>query len=135
MKNNIVLILSISLLFSVGCGQNVRVTGKVTFEDGSPLTKGVVIFNAGATESKAPIEEDGSYTVGTLKSNDGLPRGTYRVYITGASLFPGINAKGAPLGPVVHLVDTKFAAPETSGLTCEVKGSMTHNITVTPPGK
>ena len=133
MKGNIIVGLSVCLLLLAGCGKNVRVTGKVTFEDGSPLTTGTVIFHSGATESKAPIEKDGSYAVGTLKSNDGLPRGTYQIYITGAAHFPGISPKGAPLGPVVQLIDSKFTSPDTSGLTCEVKGSMTYNIKVTPP--
>ena len=135
MKGNFIVIFGVCLLLLTGCGKNVRVTGKVTFEDGSPLTKGTVIFNSGASESKAPIENDGSYVVGTFKSNDGLPRGTYRVYITGASDFPGISPRGAPLGPVVHLVDQKYTSLETSGLTCEVKGSTTLDITVTPPKK
>jgi len=135
MKGNIIVGLGVCLLLVAGCGKNVRVTGKVTFEDGTPLSKGMVIFSAGATESKAPIGEDGSYVVGTLKSGDGIPRGTYRVYITGAAIIPGMDARGVPLGPVTLLADKKFSSPETSGLTCEVKGSMTYDITVTPPDK
>ena len=138
MKGNIgnsIVVWSISLLLLTGCGKNVRVAGKVTFEDGSPLTTGTVIFNAGTAESKAPIEKDGSYVAGTFKSNDGLPRGTYRVYISGAAVFPGISAMGTPLGQVVELVDSKFTSPETSDLTCEVKGNTVFNITVTPPKK
>ena len=135
MKIKIAVVMSVCLLFCVGCGKNVRVAGKVTFEDGSPLTTGIVIFNSGTSESKAPIEKDGSFAVGTFKSNDGLPRGTYRVYITGAAVFPGISARGAPLGPVVQLVDAKFTSPDTSDLTCEVKGNTVFDITVTPPKK
>jgi len=135
MKNCIAVVFLGGLLLLTGCGANVQVKGKVSFEDGSPLTTGMVIFVSGATQSKAPIEEDGSYQVGTLKSNDGLPPGAYQVYITGASIFPGISPMGAPLGPVVELVDKKYTSPETSELMCEVKRSMTFDITVTPPVK
>ena len=133
MKNNFLIVLSVCLLLLAGCGKNVQVKGKVTFEDGSPLTVGMLIFTTGTNQSKAVIENDGSYVVGTFKSNDGLPRGTYQVYITGAVHSPGIGLMGEPLGVPVELVDRKYTTPETSGLTCEVKGSMTHNITVTPP--
>jgi len=126
-------VLGACLLLLTGCGTNVRVTGTVSFEDGSPLTTGVVIFNSGKAESTAPIEKDGSYKVGTLKSDDGLPPGTYQVYISGAALYPQIGAMGQPLGSVVHLIDTKFTSPETSGLTCEVKRNRIFDITVTPP--
>ena len=135
MKSSIVAILGVCLLLLVGCGKNVQVKGKVTFEDGSPLTTGMVIFQAGSTQSKAPIEEDGSYVVGTLKADDGLPRGTYQVYITGAVEVSGISVTGAMLAPPVELIDSKFTKPETSGLTVEVKGRTTYDITVTPPGK
>ena len=135
MKNYIVVTLLGGLLFFAGCGTNVKVSGKVSFEDGSPLTSGMLIFESGAIQSKAPIEKDGSYQVGTLKSNDGLPRGTYRVYISGADVYPDIDVMGHPLGKVVHLVDPKFTSPDTSELTCEVNGSRTFDITVTPPAK
>ena len=135
MKSRIIVALGVCLLLLVGCGKNVKVRGKITFEDGSPLTKGMVIFQTGSTQSKAPIEKDGSYVVGTLKADDGLPRGTYQVYITGAVDAPGISVMGAPLGALVEHIDSKFTKPETSGLTCEVKGRMTYDITVTPPQK
>ena len=135
MKSKMVVVLGVGLLLLAGCGKNVQVKGKVTFEDGSPLSTGMVIFTSGGAQSKAPIEQDGSYRVGTLKADDGLPRGTYQVYITGAVKSPGISPTGAPLGPVVQLVNSKFASPDTSGLTCEVKGRRTFDITVTPPGK
>jgi len=111
------------------------VSGKVTFDDGSPLSTGMVIFLSGSNQSKAPIEKDGSYRVGTLNAGDGLPRGNYRVYITGAIESKGISPTGAILGAPVELVDSKFTSPETSDLTCEVKGSTIFDFTVTPPKK
>ena len=135
MKGHVAIVLGVCLLLCVGCGKNVKVSGKVTFDDGSPLSIGMVIFRSGATQSKAPIEKDGSYIVGTLKTGDGLPRGQYQVYITGAIDSKGISATGAALSPPVELVDSKFTSPETSDLTCEVKGNTVFNITVTPPKK
>jgi hypothetical protein len=136
MNGNVVLTLTACLLLCVGCGQNVTVIGKVTFEDdGSPLSQGMVIFQSGSVQSKAPIEADGSYQVGTLKTGDGIPRGTYQVYITGAVESGKISPTGAVLAPPIELVDPKFTSPETSGLSCDVKGRMTFDITVTPPNK
>ena len=134
MKNHAIVVLGVCLLLLIGCGENVQVSGKVTFEDGTPLSKGTVIFTTGTNQSKAAIETDGSYRIGTLNPGDGVPRGTYQVYITGTIELHGAGPMGMPLG-ATQLVDSKFTSPETSGLTCEVKGSRTYDITVTPPKK
>ncbi|MDR2755213.1 MAG: hypothetical protein LBC20_05850 [Planctomycetaceae bacterium] len=117
-----------------GCGNdNVQFGGKVTFEDGSPLTTGVVIFDNGVTMSSALIRPDGTFTAGTSRENDGIPPGTYRVSISGAvelldnpkKIFP------APSRPLIH---TKLTSPETSGLTVTIdKSPQPYNIIVEPP--
>ena len=135
MKNSIIIALGAGLLLLVGCGKNVRVDGKVTFEDGSPLSTGTVIFTSGASQFTAPIESDGSYRAGTTNPGDGLPSGTYQVHITGAAKPGQLSARGAMLAPPELLIDSKFTRPETSGLTVEVKGRMTYDIPVTPPGR
>jgi hypothetical protein len=116
-----------------GCGNNTSLKGKVTFADGRPLTTGMVIFDNGAITSRAPINADGTYTVGTLKSNDGIPPGTYRVCISGAiELLDNPEEIYPP--PSRELVHSKFTNPDTSELAVTVgKSAQKFDITVEPP--
>ncbi|MDR0705454.1 MAG: hypothetical protein LBF88_10770 [Planctomycetaceae bacterium] len=132
---NIVLVMF--FLFLTGfssCGSgNVKFGGKITFEDGSPLTAGVIIFDNGVTMSSAIIQPDGTFTVGTTRENDGIPPGTYRVSITGA-VEPLDNPEGIFPAPTRPLIHSKLTNPETSGLTVTIDQSpQPYNIVVQPP--
>jgi len=122
-----------------GCSKNVRVTGKVTFEDGEPLTEGRVCFQTETMFADGPLQPDGTYTLGSLGENTGLPKGTYQVFIAGATTPPRLDAgrgMGGTVGsytPGVPLIHQKFTDRMTSELTCEVKGRTVFDITVTPP--
>jgi len=120
------------IFFIVGCGQP-PLKGNVTFEDGSPLTSGMVVFDNGASMSRAPIQSDGTFIVGTNKEKDGISPGTYRVYITGAIEMLD-NPSGrfpAPSRPLIH---SKYSSADTSGLSVTIDKSMSEwNITVEPP--
>ena len=119
------------LILIVGCGPNVSMKGKVTFEDdGSPLTKGSVIFSTPTFQASGEIKEDGSFVVGSLRSNDGLPPGTYKVAISGAE---DMIATGNPTGqPSYSLIDPKYNSPQTTDLTFEVTPS-THVYDIKVP--
>jgi hypothetical protein len=67
-----------------GCGSGFKVTGKVTFSDGQPLTVGKVIFTNGQISAYGKINSNGEYRLGLIKDGDGIPAGTYQVYITEA---------------------------------------------------
>ncbi len=100
------------LLLLIGCGQNVKLTGKVTFsDDDSPLTVGFVCFEKADFFARGPIESDGTYTMESLRPGDGLPLGRYSVYIAGLESDDG--GSDAP-------IDRKFFAAASSGLSCEV---------------
>ena len=114
------------LLFLTGCGDP-QVKGTVTFDDGTPLTTGGVMFVDGSYTATGAIKPDGSYVLSSLTLGDGVKSGNYKVTVS-AQTGGGIDE-----GPVVNLVDVKFADPATSGLTCDVKGATTYNITVTKP--
>ena len=85
------------------------VTGKVTFEDGSPLTEGLVFFfRADVPGASSPkqrvvvprgfIQLDGSYQMGTLKDDDGVAVGTYKVVVAPARpIDPSNPSQGGPL--------------------------------------
>ena len=126
-------------LIVAGCGSDVKVTGKVTFEDGQPLTTGRVCFQSEKLFADGPLQKDGTYTLGSLGENTGLPKGKYQVFIAGAETPPQpvivggqVNLLGRfiPGKPLIH---QKFTDRMTSGLTCEVKGRTVYDIQVTPP--
>ena len=129
MKYALLGFVTILLAFS-GCG-NPQVKGTVTFEDGTPLTSGGVVFIKGMYTASATIKPDGTYILSQIRQRDGVPPGLYKVTVQ-AQYSGNLDDPGAPW---FDLIDPKFANPETSGLTCDVKSSTTYDITVTePPG-
>ena len=114
-----------------GCGRSslVRVSGRVTYADGSAVPLGRVIIDAGgkATGAWGRIKSDGRFTIGTLTENDGIAPGTYRVAILDASTASG------PEGPGKIFVAPKYHDFATSGLEFRVPEQPTWNITVEPP--
>lgn len=119
MKKNVAWLFLLGVLFLTGCGNQVGLGGKVTFsDDGSPLTSGTVYLVEGNFMARGPIQSDGSYIVGSVKEGDGLPPGTYSVYVSGATKEAGTDASGMPT--FESLIDDKFASAQTSGLTVTV---------------
>ena len=117
------------LAFVVGCGGNCSLKGKVVFSDDmTPLTQGEVCFVTDKNIARGPINEDGSYIVSSIRKNDGLPQGTYRVYLTETEINEKIP--GRPAYNLIPQIDTKYNSPDTSGLVLEVKRSMTYTIEV-----
>src|SRR5438876_34878 len=74
---------------AAGCNPNPAlspVRGTVSLEDGSPLKKGMLIFEGTTADGRAvtargEVRPDGSYQLGTYKPGDGAPLGKYRVQI------------------------------------------------------
>src|SRR5262249_14412620 len=107
------------LLALTGCGNRLYpVRGTVTLEDGTPITKGMIIcerFEGGpAVSAQGAIQSDGTYRLGTTKPGDGLPPGKYRVLINAMDLsdLPD-DKKDIPF-------DSKYLNFQTSGLELEV---------------
>ena len=130
--------LSLLLCFVIGCGgSGSAVTGKVTFADGEALTVGKVMFTNGSITAFGAINAKGEYRMGTKKAGDGVPAGTYQVYITEA-LIPGEkfttkDDEGNTLVPLVLAIDPKFTVASKSDLTCTVNGKTTFDIPVEKP--
>ena len=122
--------LSLSLLVLTGCnggvggsggGKAVGLTGKVVFSnDGSPLSKGKVCLESSSLTASGELTSDGTFT---LKAKNGLPPGTYRVYITNAVEVVGQNASGDNIG--MPLIAQKYMSSRTSGLTVDIDESTT----------
>ena len=124
------------LCCAIGCGGGDRVTGKVTFSDGSPLTVGKVMFTNGSISAFGEINEKGEYRMGTIKAGDGVPSGTYQVYIADARVEADTQIKnedGGMYNPLVPAVNAKFTSAVQSDLTCSVKGNTVFDITVEKP--
>lgn len=135
-RNRLFFVLSLFLiLVATGCGKNVKVTGKVTYEDGEPLTVGRVCFEAGSFFADGPVKKDGTYSIGGATENSGIPSGDYQVYILGAAKLPEMLGEGreTTFAPPVPVIDGKFTDANTSGLKCTVKGRTVYDIKVTPP--
>lgn len=120
------------LLVAGGCGSaRCSVTGRVTYDDGSPLDEGNVAGEATIDGKlvavQGNIQKDGSFTWGSDKPGDGALPGTYRVVVLPRALGDSEMAQG-----MVPAVDSKFTRYETSDITFEVKSGRNElNINVT----
>jgi hypothetical protein len=126
---------SLLLLSTAGCGKRqYPVRGKVTFEDGSPLTKGMVVFESmeggEAITARGDVQTDGSFQLSTHKPGDGVPAGKYRVLVA-----PRLNID-SPTPERDRPFDTRYSDFKTSGLEFEVQpGPNEYPIRVTKPGR
>lgn len=111
------------LIASIGCSNNVPLGGTVTFsDDGTPVPKGTIAFDDGAHQARGEIDSNGHYTVGFANEADGLPAGTYKVYITGAiskEQKPGATEDN-PGWFETRLIDPKYESAETSDLSVTI---------------
>jgi len=113
-----------------GCGGKYPVRGTVTYDDGTPVTKGLVVVErvggGPAVTARGEIQSDGRYELSTDKPGDGVPAGKYRV------LLNPLDLSDVPDEQKVLPFDLKYLKFETSGLEFEVKsGSTEYPITVT----
>ncbi|EAQ81290.1 hypothetical protein DSM3645_22901 [Blastopirellula marina DSM 3645] len=79
-----------------------QVQGTVTFEDGSPVSGGTIVFAAveGNSSSIGYLQKDGTYELGTFGESDGAPQGKYNVTITGSSSYGGQSAIASKYGVI-----------------------------------
>lgn len=109
-----------------GCNNNVQVSGKISFDDGTPIPGANVIFISGITQGKGTTNAEGIYTLSFEKENDGIPPGSYQVLIAGAFFKPDnvvIREHEKDLDTGMRpMIDITYAETETSPLTCEVPG-------------
>ena len=127
------IIILFAALCCVGCSQYVAVTGTVTYSDGTPVTRGQVVFENETFLGRADVQSDGSYRMGRLKDGDGIPSGTYRVYLSDTDIYepPAGGEEGVWIArPQVH---AKYTNADTSELTCTVEGRTVFNFVVERP--
>jgi hypothetical protein len=94
------------------------VRGSVTLEDGTPLTRGLVIFErvegGPPLTARGNIQSDGRYELSTETPGDGVPPGRYTV-----SINP-LDTSDIPDEQKVLPFDAKYLNHKTSGLECVV---------------
>jgi hypothetical protein len=120
-----------------GCGGGrVKVSGRVVYDDGSPVEEGTVCGEMEDPEAKqmvqGEIDRDGSFTLGTTQPGDGAKPGKYKLIVLCRT--PGDAEASQGKKPAV---DGKYARYNTSGLTVDVTGGPKTdvNLVVTRPGK
>lgn len=125
-----------------GCWQprQVKVTGRVTFSDGTPLTYGQVCFSDGYYLGRGDLDENGEYELRIFRKNDGIPPGVYQAYITCAIRLEGDDSRtgrfNQGLAKLVMLIDRQYTTERTSDWVCEVdKKHKRFDFTVYPPGE
>jgi hypothetical protein len=123
-------VLSLASLVVAGCGSRDlhRVSGRVTFPDGSPVGCGrVVIAYGDGTAAWGGIREDGRFTIGTRRENDGMRAGVCRVAVKDALVRQGVE------GEFVRIIHKRFEDPATSGLEFTVPDKTVWEIIVDKP--
>jgi len=121
-RNSILLAVSLSLLLVAGCGSQVGLSGKVIYsDDGSPVPTGTVYLESDNSVHRGNIQPDGTFVIGSISERDGLPPGSYRVYIRDAQKAAGEDADGGTI--YEQLIDVKFASAATSGKTIDITSS------------
>ncbi|MDR0611468.1 MAG: hypothetical protein LBG58_15275 [Planctomycetaceae bacterium] len=101
MSNKFLFFAAFFVLCLCGCGNGIKISGTVTYEeDGLPVERGFINFS-GATGSFSGIIKNGKYVTGGEKAVQGIPAGQYKVWFSGVQ-------KGE------HIIDTKTGIPESS---------------------
>jgi hypothetical protein len=121
------------LLGLAGCGPRMYpVRGTVTLEDGTPVARGLVIFErvegGPPLTARGDIQPDGRYELSTETPGDGVPAGRYRV-----SINP-LDTSDVPDEQKTLPFDVRYLNQKTSGLEFEVKsGPNEFPIRLAPP--
>jgi hypothetical protein len=128
MKYQILLYSLMGIVCIAGCGvPNTPVSGKVTFENGTPLTTGEIIFvgtfNSKEYFVKGKIGSDGSYTlaeqvIGKESGKAGCKPGEYQVFLGSTSTTEIVNDKTV----MTHTVHQDYTRKDKTPLTAKVPG-------------
>jgi len=120
----------------IGCGgtsKTVPTSGRVTYKDKAVANANVSftpVEGAGRAASGL-TDSNGHFKLGTFSTSDGALPGNYRISVIARGPDrppkPGETGSGMPgeMMPGDPTIPTKFFAPDTSGLTHEVKPGST----------
>lgn len=124
--------LCFTLIAIVGCSNNVKVTGKVTLPDGTPVTQARVIFISGVNQGTGETDQNGTYSLSFTGQNDGVPKGEYQVLVNGFFSPANYVSTDEMDTGTVPMLDLVYAETETSPLKCSVPSDSGYDFTVKP---
>jgi len=108
------------LALIAGCGGGglpgmVPISGKVYYQ-GKPLAEGTVLYSpvdANGRQARGELQSDGTFTLTTLKADDGALPGEYRVVILAYAPHPGEPGRGdVPMNAPPPTIERGFVIPE-----------------------
>jgi hypothetical protein len=111
------------VLFCVGCGEHVKVSGKVVYHDGEPVKAGIVYFEDDLKSYRGTIQDNGSFRLGRYKDGDGILKGKYDAYITG-SYEEVISEQTGAIVKITYYIDPKYQDKNKAGLSFEITKSV-----------
>jgi hypothetical protein len=140
MKKILLFLFIFATIFSIGCSGRIKISGNVTFTDGEALDFGEVCFTEGNKTFFGRVKEKGYYAPGEFKDGDGIPPGTYNVWLSRtilSEMIPDKHGNESDEVRQIERVDKKYTAPESSGLIFEVKhgGAKKFDFVVERPDK
>ena len=141
-KNSLLFfVLVFGVLCVCGCSGKVNVHGTVKYSDGSPLEKGTVCVGNDLVTFMGSIRAGGTFSLGEIRDGDGIPPGSYKVWIANANTTDyDLDEEGRPKSTrmiEIVLIDPKYTSPATSDLTFEIKSGerKSLDIVVEAPSK
>jgi hypothetical protein len=129
MRTTIFFVLMTTLVLT-GCGDP-RVAGTVKYQDGSPLTTGMLVLQNEKSQGIGELQPDGSFELYQFKKGDGLKPGTYKGYILNAYVIDE-NLR------TTYLIPTKYSTIDESGIIYDSnkdKGKLDIIIDANPPAR
>jgi hypothetical protein len=134
MKHVFIIFTLLLLLGAAGCKQGARVHGKVTFEDGSPVQRGTVMFTGTSTAFQGAIR-NGTYAVGITRDSQKIPFGTYKVWLANTQRIETLydkNGNETTKQVTFAAVMPEFASNKNTPLEANLtsNGSLVYDITV-----
>lgn len=112
------IVLVLILLLFVGCSENVKVTGNVKFEDGSPLTFGTVVAESDSGRATGEINEKGIFKLDGAKKGAGVLPGKYKVWLVGTEENTFDEETGVSTS--ITRVDAKYSSSSTTDLSYDI---------------
>jgi hypothetical protein len=134
MKHTFITLTLLLLFMAVGCKQGSRVSGKVTFEDGSPVQRGTVMFSGEKTSFQGTVK-DGTYAVGITGDSQKIPLGKYKVWLANSPRIEMLydkNGNATTEQIIFETIMPEFASGSRTPLEVSLtsNGSLTYDVTV-----
>lgn len=110
------------------------VEGRVTFEDGTPVTSGTVEFESldSRINARGSIHPDGTFRLSTFEPGDGAVAGRHRSVVVQLLIAQADRTIQHSHGPeaAARAVHPRHASYETSGLEFDVSESGRNSVTI-----